>query len=80
MKTEARSRIATRFKLHIRCENCVRDYALLLDVPDVEDAPTTVDELIESEFLARQRFTCHVCESAIGNLIGVTTFRRRKVA
>ncbi len=65
-------RIAARFKLHLRCENCLKDSVQIFDVPDVVDAPTNVSELLESGALEHQPFACKECESAIGMLVGVT--------
>ena len=69
------SEASRQFDLQIRCENCMRESERRVSVPDVEDAPTTVDELIESCFLANLRFCCPRCESAIGRLVGA--WRRR---
>lgn len=63
--------IAARFKLHIRCENCVHDTARVLDIPVDDDAPTTIDELLESAFLARQRFVCIHCDNPIGLIASI---------
>lgn len=68
MSTEA---LAAQFNVFLKCENCRRRSCRTLDVPDVEDAPTTVDELTESAFLARQVFTCEVCDSTIATIIGI---------
>lgn len=59
-----------KFELQIRCENCRRETARHVSVPDVDDAPSDVDELVESGFLASLRFSCVNCESAIGRLVG----------
>jgi hypothetical protein len=72
--------VAARFKIHVRCAGCLQDNICVLDVPDVAEAPLTVDELIESPLLGRQRFRCERCESSIGTIVGVTTFRRRDAA
>lgn len=63
--------VAARFKLHLQCENCRRNSAVLLDVPEDDDAPRDVDELMDSVFLQAQRFECAVCESFIGTIVGV---------
>lgn len=63
--------LAAQFRVFQKCENCRRRSSSLLDVPDVEDAPTTVDELVESALLARQPFLCEVCESTIAIIVGI---------
>lgn len=63
--------IAARFELHLRCENCRRNSTQMLDVPEAEDAPSDVEELLESAFLQSQVFFCTICESAIGTIVGV---------
>ncbi|OWV67912.1 hypothetical protein ATY76_13360 [Rhizobium sp. R339] len=67
--------ISRVFDLQIRCENCMRESERRIAVPDIDDAPDSVDELIESNFLANLRFCCPRCESAIGRLVGA--WRRR---
>jgi hypothetical protein len=72
--------VAARFRLHLRCDGCLVDSERFVDVPAVEDAPTSVDELVASGFLDRQRFQCKGCESPIATLVGVTQSRRRDAA
>lgn len=69
----ARHGIAAQFKVHVRCENCAMDGVRMLSVPRVDGAPVDIDELLESEFLSRQRFTCRQCDGAIANLVAVKT-------
>lgn len=68
------------YKLHYRCHNCQRNMFKRLDVPDVDDAPGDVDELLDSALLQNLRFNCSVCESAIGRLIAVTVWRDEEIA
>lgn len=68
MSTEA---LAARFHIFLKCENCRRRSCRTLDVPDAEDAPTSVGELTESAFLARQVFSCEVCDSTIATIVGI---------
>jgi hypothetical protein len=68
--------IAARFKIHIRCAGCLKASYRVFDVPAVEGAPLTVEELLESPALGRLRFVCEACESPIATISGVTTFRR----
>lgn len=58
--------VRARFRLNVLCQNCRRSYARNLAVPDADDAPDTIDALVESAFLGRQSFVCPKCESAIG--------------
>ncbi|MDF2621784.1 MAG: hypothetical protein K0S00_4443 [Xanthobacteraceae bacterium] len=62
--------IAARFRLKIRCFNCKVDTMHRLDMPAVEGAPTCLDELLESQFLAEQKFACKACEMPIGIIVG----------
>ena len=64
-----------RFELIIRCENCMRESVRCVPVPDVDDAPSDVDELIESSFLGNMRFSCRKCEGVIGLLVGASRLR-----
>jgi len=66
VETVPGERIRSRFRLNVVCQNCRRAYACDLAVPDEDDAPSTIDDLVESAFLAQQRFICPKCESAIG--------------
>jgi hypothetical protein len=72
--------IAARFRLHLRCDCCLVDSERIVDVPAVEEAPDDIDSLLESGFMARQRFQCSKCEGPIATLVGVTQFRRRDAA
>lgn len=67
--------IRASFKLHYRCHNCERNVFKRLDVPDVDDAPGDVDELLDSAFLQGVRYQCNGCEGFIGQLIAVTVWR-----
>lgn len=67
--------LAARFRLRLRCESCVRESQVVLDVPAVEDAPTDIDELLESAFLERQRFMCPECEGLIGSIASIAKLR-----
>ena len=67
--------VVARFKLHLRCENCLRESSKVLDIPDVIDAPTTVAELRDSGVLDAQTFVCIECESTIAHLVAVTAYR-----
>ena len=58
--------VRARFRLNVVCQNCRRSYARNLAVPNAADAPDTIDDLVESAFLARQQFVCPKCESSIG--------------
>lgn len=71
--------IVTRFKLHFRCHNCERSIFRSLDVPDVDDAPLDVDDLLDSAFFQNQRFFCSTCESSIGTLVAVQQWRGEEI-
>lgn len=63
------------FKVYVRCLNCQKDYGTTLCPPEAEDAPCDIDELLESNFLSSQRFTCRDCESTIAMVTGVKQLR-----
>jgi hypothetical protein len=69
-----------RFQLFVRCTNCLRDTSPVLDVPVADDAPTDVDELLESAALQQFRFECQDCGSAIASLVGANLLRERAAA
>ncbi len=65
------SRKVPTFELFIRCENCLRESLMVVEVPDVDDAPRDADQLADSNFLANLRFTCRHCRGNIGCVFGV---------
>ncbi|WP_371346502.1 hypothetical protein [Ancylobacter sp. IITR112] len=67
--------IAARFRLKVRCFNCKVDTIHTVDVPVADDAPDGIDELLDSQLLRNQRFTCRSCDAAIGVIVGVTEDR-----
>lgn len=71
----AYSRPSAAFELHIRCENCARESLRVLEVPDVDNAPRDVEELVESGLLSGLRYCCAKCESLIGRLFAVVPLR-----
>lgn len=75
MEAEEISIIAS-FKLQVVCANCLARSAHRLDVPDEADAPVDEDELIESAYLANQRFGCKKCEYPIGQIVALSKIRR----
>ncbi len=60
----------SRFTLHIRCFNCLRERAK--DIEVCESGPMNVEELIESGLLSQVKFSCFHCDSVIGQLIAIT--------
>lgn len=72
--------LIARFKIHLRCINCMRNVPRILDVPDEDDAPRDIDELLESAFFHNQRFVCASCDSAIANVIGITRWQADEAA
>jgi hypothetical protein len=67
------------FKVYVRCANCQRDYGCQLEPPEADDAPSDIDELLESNFLQVQRFVCRDCECPIGAVTGVKLLRNNEV-
>lgn len=74
------SGVAASFRLHLHCANCLARASYQLDVPDVEDAPTTEDELMESAFLSSQKFECKKCQYPIGTLVALSKIPELEVA
>lgn len=68
----ADDQVAARFRLKVRCLNCKADTSHRLSVPLADDAPTDVSDLLDSQFLRDQKFTCRSCEAPIGIIVGVT--------
>ncbi|MGZ2455483.1 hypothetical protein ACVINH_000509 [Rhizobium anhuiense] len=69
------SEISREFELQIRCENCMRESTRLIKVPRIDDAPSDVEELMESGLLGNLRFSCAKCDSAIGLLVSASLCR-----
>lgn len=69
-----------RFAIHLMCTNCLRRKVQTLDVPAADDAPTCVDELVESQALARMRFVCQTCENIIGEIVAIKQIDREMAA
>lgn len=65
------STVRARFLMRLRCHNCHHMTARTIESPDIEDAPTCVEELLESAWLSRQNFGCAQCENTIATLISV---------
>lgn len=63
--------VRARFRAHYRCLNCEKNTFRAIEVPDVEDAPSDVDELLESAFFQNLRYRCEVCEGLIGRVIAI---------
>lgn len=60
-----------QFRAHYRCLNCEKNTSQMINVPDAEDAPCDIDELVESAFFQSLRFRCQVCEGFIGQVIAI---------
>lgn len=59
------------FELHIRCDNCMRETVKTLDVPNVDDAPTDPEDLIDSAFLQSIPYRCTTCQCQVGQLFKI---------
>lgn len=71
--------IRARFRLHLRCDNCIKESIRTLDVPEADDAPCDIDELLDSAFLQSQRFSCDACETPIALIAGIRQIRLREL-
>ncbi len=61
------------FLVHSRCSNCDLLSTRRVEIPDeAEDAPSDVEEFLESTALANLRFACRRCESSIATVVAVT--------
>lgn len=59
-------------KLHIRCENCLREHAKELEVPDDIDLPNDPQDLSAEGYLDNVAFYCAHCDSSIGKLFAIS--------
>jgi hypothetical protein len=59
------------FVVYLKCDCCLRVQAHNLRVPIEEDAPSTVEELIDSAALRNIRFSCPDCDSSIATTVAV---------
>lgn len=65
------STVRARFTMRLRCHNCHHTTLRTIESPDLEDAPCTVEELLESAWLQRQNFSCSQCETPVATLVSV---------
>ena len=68
-------KMPSQLRLHIRCENCLRESSKVLDIPLGIDMPRDAYDLEESGLLGSVRFFCTPCESTIGQLFGISEVR-----
>lgn len=61
-----------RFALHLRCDNCMRESVLALDIPQVDFAPSDIEELAEDAALNSLRYHCRHCSCTVGRIIRIT--------
>lgn len=59
------------FTMRLRCHHCLQITCRELMSPDVEDAPSDVEELLESAWLRRQSFACGQCDNPIATLVSI---------
>lgn len=65
------STVRAAFTLRLRCHHCLRITCRELISPDLDDAPTDIDELLESAWLRRQTFACGQCDNPIATIVSV---------
>lgn len=70
--------LTRRFRLQMRCHNCLRESSKVLEFPDHDDAPMDVDELMECVTMDRLRYRCTQCDSAIGIIVSISQSNRRR--
>lgn len=59
-------------RLHIRCENCLRESSMVLDAPLGQVLPSDPCELAEEGYLNNVPFYCGYCDSSIGRLFAIS--------
>ncbi|MBX5190162.1 hypothetical protein HJB86_14725 [Rhizobium sp. NZLR3b] len=59
-------------RLHIRCENCLRESSKVLEVPTDAYVPNDMCELAQEGYLDSVPFFCAHCESSIGKLFAIS--------
>lgn len=59
-------------RLHIRCENCLRESSKLLEVPAEVDLPDDARDLAAEGHLDNVAFYCVHCDSSIGKLFAIS--------
>lgn len=72
--------ISARFMVNLRCHNCSKLTSNIVDVPDVDDAPTCSDELVESAYVASLPFRCERCDNPSGIIVAVARVENDDVA
>ena len=58
-------------RLHIRCENCLREKLRDLPLPAGAAPPDDINDLVENGYLTNLMFECRHCGSVIGNLVDI---------
>lgn len=59
-------------RLHIRCENCLRESSQVLEVPSDTYVPNDMCDLAQEGYLDHVQFFCAHCESSIGKLFAIS--------
>jgi hypothetical protein len=76
MSIQESSFFKASFHLHLRCHNCRKITGHMLAVPDVDDAPNDVEELMESQLLKQIPFRCAKCENTIASVVAIKPSRK----
>ncbi len=63
--------VVATFRVGVVCSDCLARYNTDLAITAADDAPTSVDELVESGALERMPFSCTRCDSAIASVESV---------
>ena len=59
-------------RLHIRCENCLRESSKVIDVPPGAEVPDDPQELAGEGYINNVSFYCRHCQSVIGRLFAIS--------
>ncbi len=65
------SMVRARFALKFRCANCRAVMCRELISPALEDAPADIEDLLDSNLLSGQVYSCETCENPVSTLISV---------
>lgn len=65
------STVRARFALRFRCANCRHVMCRELISPELADAPSDVEELLGSNLLNGQLYSCDECDNPVSILISI---------
>lgn len=73
--------VAACFRINVTCAGCLSRSSRNLAIPAIDEAPTDVDDLVDSGELDRMPFLCEKCEGRIATVTAIKrTYLRGEVA